>query len=96
MKRKSFSPEFKREAVALLARGDRPAADLAREIGIPRNCFYKWREQLAAKGEAAFPGSGRKSEPDAELAELRREVAQLKEECDILKKAAAYFAKELK
>ena len=95
-KRKSVSPEFKREAVRLLATSQKPAADLARELGVPRNRLYKWKEQLSKRGQRAFPGSGRESGRHDELARLRKELEQVKEERDILKKAAAYFAKELK
>jgi len=94
-KRKTFTREFKLEAVRLLERSDRPAAEIARELGIKRNQLYKWKEQLTAKGEAAFPGHGRPADDkDAEIARLRRELEQVTEERDILKKAAAYFAKE--
>lgn len=94
-KRQTFTREFKLEAVRLLERGDRPAAELARELGIKRNQLYKWQEQLTTKGEAAFPGHGRRAQdPDAEIARLKRELERVKEERDILKKAAQYFAKE--
>ncbi|MDF0668142.1 MAG: transposase [Nitrospira sp.] len=91
--RKQFSPEFKREAVQLLESGSRPAADLARELGIPRNRLYKWQTEVRARGTSAFPGGGRK-ERTSELARLKRELARVTEERDILKKAAAYFARE--
>jgi transposase len=93
-KRKSFSSEFKREAVRLLDTSQKPPADLARELGVRRNQLYKWKEQLGKRGTQAFPGSGKR--PTDELARLRKELEQVKEERDILKKAAAYFAKELK
>jgi transposase len=94
-KRPSYTKEFKREAVRLLERGDKPAADLARELGIKRNQLYKWQQQLQARGrEDVFPGHGRRAGSEAEVAQLRREVARLKEENVILKKAAMYFAKE--
>lgn len=95
-KRKDFSPEFKREAIRLLDAGQKPAADLARELGVRRNQLYKWKEQLIKHGEGAFPGHGRRAGGEDELARLRRELERVKEERDILKKAAAYFAKELK
>jgi transposase-like protein len=95
-KRKSFSPEFKREAVRLLETAQKSSADLARELGVRRNQLYKWKEQLSQRGTGAFPGSGRGSESNDELARLRKELEKVKEERDILKKAAAYFAKELK
>jgi len=96
MKRKDFSPEFKREAVRLLDAGEKPAADLARELGIRRNQLYKWKEQVTKHGTDAFPGMGRRSAAKDEVVRLRKELERLKEERDVLKKAAAYFAKELK
>lgn len=95
-KRKSFSPEFKREAVRLLETAQKSSADLARELGVRRNQLYKWKEQLSQGGAGAFPGSGRGSESSDEMARLRKELEKIKEERDILRKAATYFAKELK
>ena len=93
-KRQCFTKEFKLEAVRLLERGEKPAAALARELGIKRNQLYKWQQQLKAKGEEeVFPGHGRRAGTQAEVARLRRELARLKEENEILKKAATYFAK---
>lgn len=94
-KRRRFTQEFKLEAVQLLEAGSRPAAEIARELGVARNRLYKWQEQVRKKGAEAFPGSGR-GENNDELARLRRELERVTEERDILKKAAAYFAKELK
>ncbi|OOW64218.1 transposase [Xanthomonas campestris pv. leeana] len=94
-KRQRFTAEFKREAVRLLKAEDRPAAVIARELGIPRNRLYKWATDLDAKGAGAFDGSGRaKANPD-QLAKLQRENERLRQENEILKKAAAYFAREL-
>jgi transposase len=94
-KRPSYTKEFKLEAVRLLERGDKPAADLARELGIRRNQLYKWQEQLSTKGkDDAFPGHGRRAGTEAEVARLRSENERLREENVLLKKAAMYFAKE--
>ena len=95
-KRKIFTAEFKREAVRLLEISHKQPTDLARELGVHRNQLYKWKEQLTRRGEGAFPGHGRGSAGRDELARLRKELEKVKEERDILKKAAAYFAKELK
>ena len=95
-KRKSFSPEFKREAVRLMESSGKLATDLARELGIPRNRLYKWKEQLEKRGADAFPGTGRRGGTGEEVSRLKAELERVKEERDILKKAAAYFAKELK
>ncbi len=96
-KRVRHSKEFKLEAVRLLEHGQKPATQLALELGIRRNQLYKWQAELGKKGrEEAFRGPGAK--PLAELGEierLQRELKKVTEERDILKKAAAYFAKEL-
>ena len=91
--RRRFTPAFKLQAVQLLNAGQRPAAALARELGIPRNRLYKWQKEVGAHG-GAFPGSGRQAQPAAELTRLKRELARVTEERDILKKAAVYFARE--
>lgn len=94
-KRRRFTAEFKREAVRLLRAAKKPAAELARELGIPRNRLYKWAEDAEKKGDQAFQGSGRAKANADSLSALQRENARLKEENEILKKAAAYFAREL-
>lgn len=94
-KRQRFTAEFKREAVKLLNSGDKPASVVARELGIPRNRLYKWAKDLEDKGAQAFGGSGRPKLSCDELSVLKRENERLKEEVEILKKAAAYFAREL-
>lgn len=95
-KRVRHSKEFKLEAVRLLELGQKPAAQLALELGIQRNQLYKWQAELKDKGEAAFRGPGAKPLSEySEIERLRRELKQVTMERDILKKAAAYFAKEL-
>jgi transposase len=95
--RERFSKEFKLEAVRLLELGNTPGTQLALELGIARNQLYKWQAQLGKVGkESAFLGPGRKPEEErSELDRLKIELKQVTEERDILKKAAAYFAKQL-
>ena len=95
--RKKYPKAFKIEAVRQLTDGEKPVAVLARELGVLRKDLYRWKQELADKGEAeAFPGNGvRNRQQSSETAELRRRVAELEEENAILKKAAAYFAKEV-
>ena len=94
---KTYTREFKQEAVRLMETTDRPASEIAMELGIRRNQLYKWKDQLTNKGDKAFSGRGRpKAEEQSDLISLRQENERLKEEVDILKKAAAYFARELK
>ena len=97
MKRKVFTKEFKLEAVRLLERGEKPAAQLALELGVARNQLYKWQEQLKRAGaDRAFRGPGRKPlDEQSEIERLKRELKKVTEERDILKKAAAYFARDV-
>ena len=93
-KYKTFSKAFKEGALRLVEQSGRAATDVARELGIRRNQLYKWQEQIRAKGEEVFLGRGRQGRQEEELRRLRRELARVTEEGDILKKAVAYFAKE--
>jgi len=94
---KTYTREFKLEAVRLMETSDRPSSEIAMELGIRRNQLYKWKEQLSQKGNEAFTRSvGRpKREDQSAMTTLKQENARLKEENEILKKAAAYFAREL-
>ena len=86
-KRVRFTREFKLEAVRLLELGQKPATELAMELGVARNQLYKWQTQLRHNGEAAFPGSGAKpASEQSEVERLKRELKQVTEEHDILKK----------
>jgi transposase len=95
VKRQKFTSEFKLEALRLMESSGKPAADLARELGVRRNQLYKWKEQLDRRGRQVFRGPGKHPESVDEVGRLKRELEKVKEERDILKKAAAYFAKEL-
>ena len=92
-----YPKEFKLEAVRLLTSGEKPGSELARELGVKRTLLYRWKDQVAEKGELAFSGSGRpKANQMSEISQLKKELKEVKEERDILKKAAAYFARDLK
>ena len=95
--RRHFTPEFKVEAVRLAALGDRPLNEIAHELGVRPNVLRQWRRQAEAgagrPAEDIFPGQGRFASHDEEVRRLKREVARLTEERDILKKATAFFAK---
>ena len=97
MKRGRYSKEFKLEAVRLLKEGDKTANELAMELGVRRVLLYRWKDQLGKDGEAAFSRkTGPKPNQQSEIARLRQELREVQEERDILKKAAAYFARDLK
>jgi len=93
---KTYPKEFKLEAIRMMDSSDKPASDVARELGIRRNQLYKWKEQLENTGDVASGKRGRpKNSEQSETARLEAEVRRLKEENEILKKAAVFFAKEL-
>ena len=97
-RRESFSAEFKVEAIRLVQTSKKPVTQIARELGVPRQYLHTWvREAAKRKGGSAqetFPGNGNLTPADAELARLRKENAQLREDNEILKKATAFFAKQ--
>ena len=69
-------------------------AQAARDLDVHENVLRKWVKAFAADPTQAFPGHGQMKPEQLEIERLRREVAKLKAERDILKKAAAYFARE--
>ena len=92
----TYTKEFKLEALRLMDESDRPASEIAMKLGIRRNQLYKWKEQLNKKGEVASAKKGRpRKEDQSELAKVKQELKRVKEENEILKKAAVFFAKEL-
>lgn len=90
---KQYSHEFKVEAVRLSEVGDKTTSQVARELGIRVNQLFKWKKQLELE-KAAGGAAKRGRPPDGELERLRKENLRLKEENDILKKAAIFFARE--
>jgi transposase len=86
-----YPPEFRREAVALYRRSGRPLKEIASDLGVLTETLRIWTRQAAVD---AGEQPGLASEEREELRRLRREVRVLREERDILKKAAAFFAKE--
>ena len=93
-KRRRYSREFKREAVDLVIDGGYTVAEASRNLGIPRGMLGRWRNEQLQKQQNAFPGTGHQSSETDELRHLREENRRLKIEREILKKAAAFFAKE--
>jgi len=91
-KYRQYDRAFKEEAVRLSVEEGRPVAAVARELGINENMLHRWKKQLAAEGDNAFVGTGNLTPEQAELRRLRRELADITEERDILKKAIAVFS----
>lgn len=95
--RRDYSAEFKAEAVRLVKAGGKQVTVLARELNVPRQLLYSWARQAdQRKGKPlsdVFPGHGNRTAEQKELDQLRREVARLRVDNEILKKAKAFFAK---
>ena len=94
MERRSFTREFKLEAVKLIKDRGVSVAQASRDLEVHGNMLRKWIRDFESDPQQAFPGQGQMKPEQLEIARLKREVIKLKAERDILKKAAAYFAKE--
>jgi transposase len=92
-KRRRFDKEFKLEAVKLVQQSGRTVKSVAEDLGIHPVVLCRWRRQFFKDQDDAFPGQGHQTPQDEELRRLKRELADVKEERDILKKAVAFFAK---
>lgn len=82
---KTYTREFKVEAVQLVKSSGKPLSQIARELGISDSALSKWCKQLADQGEQAFPGSGHQSAEQEEIRRLRRELEVTRQERDIVK-----------
>ena len=94
MERRKFTREFKLEAVKLIKERGVGYAQASQDLGVHQTVLRNWVKDFTGDPQQAFPGHGQQKPEQAEIARLKREVAKLKAERDILKKAAAYFAKE--
>ena len=92
--RRKFSKEFKVEAVRLVQDRGVTISQAARDLDVGETVLRRWVRELTTDPVDAFPGLGKMKPEQEEIARLQKEVAKLKMERDILKKAAAYFAKE--
>ena len=95
-RRRTFTPEFKAEAVKLVTEQGRSFAEAARDLDldIGESTLRSWRQAIADGGAQAFPGRGNLPAVDQELRRLRAENKRLTMERDILHKATAFFARE--
>jgi transposase len=93
--RRSFTPQFKKDAVALVTAG-RNVTAVAHDLGIARSLLQRWRDQLGAVPEAPVTDPGRRRPAVDEVRRLQQQLRDVTEERDILKKALAYFADDQK
>jgi transposase len=95
MLRRKFSRELKIESVKLIRERGVSVSQAGRDLGIHENVLRKWAKEFGSDPVQAFPGHGQMKPEQQEIERLRREVNKLRAERDILKKAAAFFAKEV-
>ena len=92
--RRKYTREFKIETVRLLEHSSKSAREIEADLGIGAGAIYRWKRELGEENLRAFPGNG--NPRDEELFRLRKELAEVQEERDILRKAVAIFSKPKK
>jgi transposase len=90
---RTFTREFKVEAVQLAKSSEKPLSQIARDLGIADSTLHHWCKQFSEQGEQAFPGSGHQILHEEEIRNLKRENEILRQERDILKKAIGIFSR---
>ena len=90
--RRSYTREFKVEALKLLEPSGRCIYEIEDELGIGHGCLTRWKQKFAEEGDSAFPGHGRSTPDQERIRQLERENTILRQERDILKKAVAIFS----
>jgi len=88
MGKSNFSDDFKRDAVRQITERGYPVAEVSERLGVSTHSLYAWRRKFTQPPEA--------DDQTAEVRRLKKELARVTEERDILKKATAYFAKDAK
>jgi transposase len=92
--RRTYTKEFKVEAVRLAESRDSKTTDIATNLGVSPNVLNRWIREYHADTQYTFPGQGKMKEPEEELRQLRKELEDTKMERDILKKALAFFSRQ--
>jgi transposase len=91
--RRKYTAEFKAEAVRLVRESGRSVSEIARDLGVRQELLGRWRTEVERAGIGGKAGAGKVRSPEEEIRRLEREVAILREEREILKKATVFFAK---
>ena len=94
--RKKYSKEFKLEAIRMYENCERTVPEVERELGITAGLLWKWKENLnkQPKKEEVFPGNGRLTDTEARIRQLEREIVQLRQDKDILKKVLTLYSQD--
>ena len=94
IQRRSFDKEFKLSAVKLVLESEKPVKSIASDLGISENTLFNWKKKYLEDAQYAFPGKGHIKPEQEEIRRRDKEIATLKMERDILKKALTFFAKD--
>lgn len=93
--RRHYPQEFKTEAVELLLNSEKRPKEIAEDLGIDANMLHRWKREYLASKEHAFPGNGQPGDPEeVKFQKLQKQLREMEEERDILKKALAIFSKQ--
>jgi len=94
--RRQYSEEFKKDAVSHSLTSEKTVEEVARDLGIAHSNLRRWRAQYSKNGELAFPGKGKQrlTPQEEEIRRLKKELDEVQQERDILKKALAIFTKK--
>ena len=92
--RKTFDREFKISSVKLVLDSERSIASIAEDLGISKNTLFNWKNKYREDAKNAFPGKGHMKPEEEEIRRLKKDLAHVTMERDILKKAVAFFAKD--
>lgn len=90
-KRRKYSQEFIKDVVNMIKTGDKPVSEISKDLGINANILYRWHQKYSAKPMSELV---KVNERDSELLKLRKKLAEVEEERDILKKAITIFSKQ--
>jgi transposase len=94
--RRQYSEEFKKDAVGHSLTSEKTVEEVARDLGIAHSNLRRWRAQYSKNGDLAFPGNGKQrlTPQEGEIRRLKKELYEVQQERDILKKALAIFTKK--
>lgn len=92
-RRRKFDKEFKQRTVGLVQEGSRTVMEIAEDLGVESRNIYRWVREYNSDPKDSFPGKGKLKPEDEELRRIKRQLADVTEERDILKKAISIFSK---
>jgi transposase len=91
---RTFTKEFKLEAVRLAHTSGKSITQVARDLGIADSTLHHWCKIFAQQGDQAFPGSGHQTAQEEEIRRFKRELETVRQERDILKKVVSIYSRE--